>query len=111
MTPHHFGEHLEVLRKYGQPIRLQQLTQAHRDGNIPHHAVVVTFDDGYANNLNNAIPLLERYHIPATVFIATGQSGRKREFWWDELDRLLLQPGILPETFCMSIKATLISGN
>lgn len=103
VTPRHFGEHLEVLRKLGRPMSLQQLVQALRRGERPRRAVVVTFDDGYADNLHNARPLLERYDIPATVFVATGHIEDKREFWWDELDRLLLQPGTLPETLCMEV--------
>jgi peptidoglycan/xylan/chitin deacetylase (PgdA/CDA1 family) len=55
--------------------------------------VAVTFDDGYADNLLAAVPVLERHEIPATVFVATGAIGRDREFWWDELARLLLHPG------------------
>jgi peptidoglycan/xylan/chitin deacetylase (PgdA/CDA1 family) len=42
------------------------------------------------------MPLLQRYEIPATVFVTAGQVESLREFWWDELDRLLLQPGMLP---------------
>jgi peptidoglycan/xylan/chitin deacetylase (PgdA/CDA1 family) len=57
---------------------------------------VITFDDGYADNLHHAKPLLEHYEIPATVFVTGGHVGSQREFWWDELDRLLLQPGSLP---------------
>jgi peptidoglycan/xylan/chitin deacetylase (PgdA/CDA1 family) len=60
--------------------------------------VVVTFDDGYVNNLVNAKPLLERYDVPAAVFVAGGPSDEGLEFWWDELERLLLAPGVLPET-------------
>lgn len=106
VTPQHFASHLEVLQKYARPISLQQLTQAHRAGNIPHRAVVVTFDDGYADNLHNAKPILERYNIPATVFITTGHIGSQREFWWDELDRVLLQPGKLPEKLCLEINGS-----
>jgi peptidoglycan/xylan/chitin deacetylase (PgdA/CDA1 family) len=68
--------------------------------------VVITFDDGYADNLHNAKPLLERYDIPATVFVTTGHIGHEREFWGDELDRLLLQPSTLPELLGLSINGS-----
>src|SRR5262249_26471757 len=67
-------------------------------GKVPKRGVVVTFDDGYADNLYGAKPLLERYDIPATVYVTNGHIGHPREFWWDELDRLLLQPRTLPAT-------------
>ena len=103
VTPEHFAEQLEVLTKYAQPISLKQFVQAHQDGNIPERAVVVTFDDGYADNLYHAKPILERYDIPATIFVTTGYIGGEREFWWDELERLLLQPTNLPEKLSLSI--------
>ena len=106
VTPQHFAEHLEILRKHGRPMRLQQLVQALRDGNLPHRAVVVTFDDGYDDNLHNAKRLLERHDIPATVFVTSGYVGHEREFWWDELDRLLLQPGTLPERLRLSVNGS-----
>ena len=106
VAPRHFAEHLEVLRKYAHPISLQQLAQAHRNGNIPSRAVAVTFDDGYADNLYQAKPLLAQYDIPATVFVTAGYIGQNREFWWDELERLLLQPGKLPEKLCLNINGS-----
>ena len=69
--------------------------------------MVVTFDDGYADNLYNAKPLLDRYDIPATVFVTAGCIGQEREFWWDELERLLLQPGTLPETLRLNVNGSL----
>ncbi|MEB3181389.1 MAG: polysaccharide deacetylase family protein [Nostocaceae cyanobacterium] len=106
VTPKHFAEHLEVLQTSAHPIALQQLAQAHRDGNIPPRAVAVTFDDGYADNLLFAKPLLEQYNIPATVFVTTGHIGTQREFWWDELERVLLQPGKLPEQLSLVIQGS-----
>ncbi|MCK4500130.1 polysaccharide deacetylase family protein [Candidatus Babeliales bacterium] len=67
---------------------------------------MITFDDGYADNLYNAKPLLERYKIPATVFVTSGHIDTQDEFWWDELDRLLLQPGRLPETLRQNINGS-----
>jgi peptidoglycan/xylan/chitin deacetylase (PgdA/CDA1 family) len=103
VTPHRFAEHLEVLREHANPVQLGELSRTLGDGGLPDRSVVVTFDDGYLDNLLNAKPLLERYRVPATVFVASGFIGQKREFWWDELDRLLLQPGTLPERVQLSV--------
>lgn len=50
----------------------------------PH--VMVSFDDGYFNNLH-AVPVLERLGIPATFFISTNHVRRGVAFWWDALHR------------------------
>ena len=96
VSPSHFAEHLEAIRSCGQPMRLHDLVAAVRRGTIPERAVAVTFDDGYADNLFNAKPLLERYDIPATVFVASGYLGGRREFWGDEIERLVLTSTNLP---------------
>jgi peptidoglycan/xylan/chitin deacetylase (PgdA/CDA1 family) len=103
VTPGRFAEHLEVLRQHARPIQLGELSRALRDGRLPDRSVVVTFDDGYEDNLRNAKPLLARHDVPATVFVASGSIGSEREFWWDELGRLLLWPGTLPQGLSLSI--------
>jgi peptidoglycan/xylan/chitin deacetylase (PgdA/CDA1 family) len=85
VSPVNFSEHLQVLQRYSC-IPLDQIVRGSRaSGDI-----AVTFDDGYADNLYNAMPELERFDIPATFFIATGDIGGGREFWWDELEQLIL---------------------
>src|SRR6185369_2424037 len=69
VAPLHFAEQLDVLRKRAYAMRLQELTAALCDGNIAPRSVVLTFDDGYVDNLETARPLLEHHDIPATVFI------------------------------------------
>src|SRR6476619_301445 len=93
VSPQHFGEHLEVIRKCYIPLRLQRLVESLQERRIQKKTIVITFDDGYADNLHNASPLLEHHDIPATIFVTAGQAEKQQEFWWDELDRMLLQPG------------------
>lgn len=107
VSPQHFSEHLEVLQKMACSQRLDHLAHALQQGKIPRRSVVITFDDGYADNLTTAKPLLERFHIPATFFLSTGCIEGHREFWWDELERLILQPLILPDKLQLSIRGML----
>src|SRR5215217_516018 len=106
VEPRRFAQHLEVLRQHAQPMRLHQLSRALLEGDLPDRSVIVTFDDGYVDNFHNAKPLLKHYDIPATVFLTTGYIGHEREFWWDELDRLLLRPGILPESLSLTVNGS-----
>lgn len=98
VLPKRFDEHLQVLRAIANPISLGELGQRLQSGTLTDRSVAITFDDGYADNLHHARPILKRYNVPVTVFVTTGQIGSNQEFWWDELDRFLLQPGTVPAT-------------
>jgi peptidoglycan/xylan/chitin deacetylase (PgdA/CDA1 family) len=95
VTPDRFRQQLEVLRRIAQPITFEELVKSVKEASLPERAVVLTFDDGYYDNLDIAKPLLEEFEIPAIVFVATGFMGR--EFWWDRLARLILQSPRLPD--------------
>jgi peptidoglycan/xylan/chitin deacetylase (PgdA/CDA1 family) len=87
VSPKHFAEHLDVLRKYRR-MRLDGLGgRGWSIGRLP--SIAITFDDGYADNFRAALPLLRRYDTPATFFIATGYIDSPGEFWWDELQRIV----------------------
>ncbi|MDF5725063.1 MAG: polysaccharide deacetylase family protein [Rhizonema sp. PD37] len=105
VSPQRFAQHMEVLRSTGRVVPLQQLNQTLQQGN-PRWQIAVTFDDGYADNLYNAKPLLEYYGIPATMFLTSGYTEHKRDLWWDELDQLLLGSNTLPEVLCLLINGT-----
>ena len=91
----HFSEHMEYLRRHCAVLSLRKLFALLLAERLPRRAVVLTFDDGYTDNLWNAKPILERFELPATFFVASGYVVQTREFWWDKLDRLLLQAGTL----------------
>lgn len=52
---------------------------------LARDTLVITFDDGYADNLTVAVPILERHGAPATFFVSTGPTCRGTQFWWDDL--------------------------
>lgn len=91
VTPAHFAEHLEVVKERFRPVALRDLVTGIHDQAVPSRSVAITFDDGYRDNLYAAKPLLELHGIPATVFVATSYIDSTRDFWWDEVEQLLLR--------------------
>ena len=53
------------------------------------YSLVLTFDDGYRNNITHALPLLRRNQVPATIYLATGHVEERRPFSFDRLDYAL----------------------
>lgn len=94
VSPAHFAAQLEMLCRKARPMRLGEFVHARAAGVLPRNPVAVTFDDGYVDNLHEALPLLDRFGVPATVFLATGYLGRA--YWWDDVQRLLLGSHPLP---------------
>lgn len=103
VSPRHFSEHLEVLRRQTQPVPLWNLPARRARKRGPRPLLALTFDDGYADNVHTALPLLREHDIPATVFVATAPIGDRRGFWWDQLADLLLRPGRLPATLELTV--------
>jgi peptidoglycan/xylan/chitin deacetylase (PgdA/CDA1 family) len=94
VAQNYFADQMAALSKLGHVMSLSKMTDAIKNGNLPRDAVAVTFDDGYADNLFCAKPILDYFNIPATVFIISGCLGQM--FWWDKLKNLVFQPKILP---------------
>ncbi|MGH9309172.1 MAG: polysaccharide deacetylase family protein [Vicinamibacterales bacterium] len=90
VRPEHFEQHLAVLRRSRQPMRMSDFFDRLTRGTLPGNAVAVTFDDGYVDNLREAKPRLAAHDVPATVFVTTGPVGQRTEYWWDELARGIL---------------------
>jgi peptidoglycan/xylan/chitin deacetylase (PgdA/CDA1 family) len=103
VSPDNFAQQMEVLRKNYHPLSLLELVEAIEGCKVPRRGVVVTFDDGYIDNLTYALPILESYQIPATVFVTTGNLIEQREFWWDELEHIILKPTQFPQYLKFSI--------
>ncbi len=90
VAPDHFAEQVEWLARNRTVLPLGEFASAHREGKLPPDAAAITFDDGYACTFTVAAPLLERQKLHATVFMPAASLERGGEFWWDELERLVL---------------------
>jgi peptidoglycan/xylan/chitin deacetylase (PgdA/CDA1 family) len=106
VSPEHFAEQMEIINKYFHPLSMQDLLRHLQQDKVPNRSVVVTFDDGYVDNLDHAKPLLEHSDVPATVFLVTEAIVEEQNFWWDELEWALLQPGTLPDWFELRVNGS-----
>ncbi len=103
VTPAHFEEQLAVLRQHYRAVSLAELTPEIVRGGRLAPVVVLTFDDGYADNATTALPLLRKHGLPATFFLASGFVGSTRECLQDDVQRLLWQSAQHPEVVCLTI--------
>ncbi|HUN80725.1 MAG TPA: polysaccharide deacetylase family protein [Phycisphaerae bacterium] len=100
VPPACFAEQIEALRKIGPIVPLSETL-------CPSTATsfAITFDDGYFDNLEAAAPILAEFRAPATVFVTAGHTDR--EFWWDELEAILLHDRSLPTQLSLEIDGSM----
>ena len=84
VRPDNFAAHLEELSRAREPSTLADVSVPSR-----RPRVVVTFDDGYRDNLTTALPIAESLGVPITVFVTSGILANRNGFWWDRLGTLL----------------------
>ena len=109
VSPEHFAEHLTVLKEQYSPVRLDTVVDCVTNDSFTDRSIAVTFDDGYSDILHNALPLLRRFNIPATVFVTSGYIGSITEPWWDALERICLQDHSLPASLTLSARDASLS--
>lgn len=64
---------------------LEELVARMMRNTVPRNALAITFDDGYRDNLTHAAPVLARYGLPASIFLATGFIGSADVPWFDRV--------------------------
>lgn len=84
-----FAAQVEWLARERAVLPLTEFARLHRERKLPRNAVSLTFDDGYASVLD-AVPLLEQHRLHATVFLPAELIELGRDFWWDELARMII---------------------
>lgn len=83
-----FERHCRLIATACDPISFAEFREARRNGReLPPRSVIVTFDDGYRGVLDHALPVLERYRIPAAVFVSAAPVLDGQHFWFDALGR------------------------
>ncbi len=100
VSPEHFDQQMSIIARRARAVRLDAEVQG-RTAQRPSRKAprfAITFDDGYVDNLHTALPVLERYEVPATIFIIT-RCIDQPFFWWTHLaDIIFGGPHDLPDT-------------
>jgi peptidoglycan/xylan/chitin deacetylase (PgdA/CDA1 family) len=90
VSPETFGRHISLLNDLFTVLPLWEIVSRIRDAKpLPPGACAITFDDGWRDNLENALPVLRAHEVPATVFAVTDRVGTTGSFWPDEVSRRL----------------------
>ena len=96
VAPESFSKQMEFLKRSGYSvISLDELVEKIKQGKtfLPR-TVAITFDDGYEDNFTNAFPVLEKYDMPAIIFLVTGYVDIEKGYLkWDQV-RLMQKSGI-----------------
>ncbi len=100
--PKEFAEQMDYLSKNYNPVSLDECLAWIYDGQpLPPRALLITFDDGYRDNLTHALPILAARKIPFVLFVPTGYLEDERVFFWDWVAEAFRHSGVnsakLPE--------------
>jgi peptidoglycan/xylan/chitin deacetylase (PgdA/CDA1 family) len=83
-TPQEFARQMAYLARWFNVVSLQEIVDW-LDGRreLPRHAALITFDDGYLDNYTAAYPVLRRHGFPAIIFLTTENIDTDAPFYWD----------------------------
>lgn len=87
VTLNEFREQLSYLKENGyETISMRDFVLAKKGKlTLPEKPIILTFDDGYQNNYDNMLPILEEFSMKATVYVVTNDIGKEGYLTYDEL--------------------------
>lgn len=84
-----FEKHIKFYKKFYNITTFEEISKYGDKGRIPPNSMIITIDDGYEDNYKIAYPILKKYNVPATIYIATDYIENEKVPWWDEIYYLL----------------------
>jgi len=105
VTPETFEEHLKYLTARYRIISLEEFLSSLSVGRPLGKVCLLTFDDGWLDNYENAFPLLRKYNVPATFFLTTNYIGTRDWFWPEKVNYILSHSQPLSPEFCRTEEA------
>jgi peptidoglycan/xylan/chitin deacetylase (PgdA/CDA1 family) len=84
-TPEGFDEQVATMKRHFNIVGIDDLLAYAQGGTLPPNPLAITFDDGYLDNYQLALPVLKKHDVRAVFFIATTYLTERRIFWWDRI--------------------------
>ncbi|MBT2997503.1 MAG: polysaccharide deacetylase family protein [Candidatus Thiodiazotropha sp. (ex Ctena orbiculata)] len=84
-----FEEQIKFLQANFSILSLSDLQQGIYNEKFEDGSCLITFDDGWVDNYLYAYPILKKYSVPATIFLATDYIGSDKSFWQEELTGII----------------------
>jgi len=97
VSPATFERHLRFLRRHFAVLGPEEFREWLLNGReVSRPPCLITFDDGWKDNLTHARPVLKAQQLPAVIFLPTDYIGTGKAFWQERLSRLLFLLGQQP---------------
>lgn len=90
-TPAQFDRQVAMLKRHFTLVGTDDLADHLAGAKLPANPAMITFDDGYRDNHDVALPILRRHDVRAVFFVATGYVTERRLFWWERISHAVAQ--------------------
>ena len=101
VSPKNFRDQLVWLKENHEVLGLSNLVDKIRRTSLHGNEIAITFDDGYRDNFTQMLPIITEIGIPVTVFIATDFINSSHEFWWDQVEQIVVSTQEKSLTLCI----------
>ncbi len=85
-----FDRQLAILKNSYRPVTLSEALQRLQNNELQGNEVVISFDDGFLNNHDYALPVLQKHNLSAVFYISTAFIGKQEMLWTEKVNDILM---------------------
>jgi len=90
VTTRNFDRQIKILKNLYQVVSIEDIASIFASGHLDGRYAFISFDDGFTNNFNHALPVLRENNVPAVFYINTGYIGKNRLLWTEFITAALI---------------------